>query len=304
MNVFRDLPRGGTTAFRGLKNKLKIAFFFVILVTIVGEGSFVFLGFISNRLPSPPKECFDKANEYDKWICFEPYFRELVNKVSPGYAMVEAKIFKERKIIDDCHLNAHFIGEAALEKYDFDAGKAFASCEFGCIEGCFHGVMERYVRYEADPYSVTSKVKSMCDSVSSSNPRVETLLKNQCAHGIGHGLVAHNFVPVTEALAACRGIDYERRCMGGVIMEHVEQYLSLEENEFKKILPEICESFLELDDPDAVVICMNNIGVALMWYTKHDLALSKKLCEELKKPEYVRACKINTEAEGVINLTG
>ena len=303
MNVFHDLSQGGTISFRGLKNKLKIVFFFVILVTVIGEGSFVFLDFISNRLPSPPKECFDKAKEYDKWICFEPYLRELVDKVSPGYAMVEVKIFKDRKIIDDCHLNAHFIGEAGLEKYDFDVGKAFASCEFGCTEGCFHGVMERYVRYEADPYSVTSKVKSMCDSVSSPNSRKEGLLKSQCSHGIGHGLSAHNFLPVDEALAACRGIDYEPRCRGGVIMEHVEQYLSLEEDKLKEILPEICKPFLELDDPAAVFMCANNIGIALMWYTKHDLAFSKKLCEELETSEYVRACKISTEAEGVINLT-
>jgi len=303
MNVFHDLSQGGTITFRGLKNKLKAVFFFVLLVTVIGGGSFVFSDFTSNRLPSLPKECFDKAKEYDKWICFKPYFEELVNKVSPAYAMVELKNFKNRKIIDDCHLNAHFIGEAALEKYDFDVGKAFASCEFGCIEGCFHGVMEGYVRYEADPYTVTSKIKNMCASVSSSNQEVENLLRSQCAHGIGHGLVAHDFLPVDEALVACRGIDYEGRCMGGAIMEHIEQYLSLEEDKLKEILPEICKPFLELDDPAAVFMCANNIGIALMWYTKHDLTFSKKLCEELETPEYIQACKISAEEGGVINLT-
>jgi hypothetical protein len=163
--------------------------------------------------------------------------------------------------------------------------------------------MEGYVRRAADPYTVTSKIKNMCASVSSSNQEVENLLRSQCAHGIGHGLVAHDFLPVDEALVACRGIDYEGRCMGGAIMEHIEQYLSLEEDKLKEILPEICKPFLELDDPDAVFMCANNIGVALMWYTKHDLAFSKKLCEELETPEYIRACKISTEEEGVINLT-
>ena len=284
------------------KNKFKIILTTVLFAVVVGEGSLLFADYMAKRLPSSPKECFSKQNEYDKWTCFRPYFVELVNKVSPGYAMTEAKIFKEKKIIDDCHLTAHFIGEAALEKYNFDVGQAFASGEFGCIEGFFHGVMERYVRYEADPYSVVLKIKNMCDSVSSSNSKKESLLKGQCAHGIGHGLAAHNFLPVADAFVACEGIDYVERCRGGVVMESVEQYLSLEENKLKEILPQICEPFSGLDDPSAMNACAENIGVALMWYTKHDLQLSKKLCEELRNPEYVYICKSGTEDEEITNL--
>lgn len=287
------------------KNQLKTILLIVFSVVLVGEGSFLFADYMAKRLPKAPKECFTKEKEYDKWICFEPYFRELVNKVSSGYAMTEARVFKEKKVIDDCHLNAHFIGEATLEKYNFDVGQAFASCEFGCIEGCFHGVMERYVRYEADPYTVTEKVKNMCDTVSSPNLQVESLLKSQCSHGIGHGLVAHGFLSIADAITACGSLAnefYAVRCKGGVAMEHVEQYLSLEENKLKEILPKICEPFIELNERGEVFICTTNIGVALMWYTKHDLQLSKKLCEELEKPEYVRACKIGTEDEKIINL--
>lgn len=288
---------------RGFKNNSKGILLLVLLIVVLGEGSLLFADYMAKRLPKAPKECFNKESEYDKWLCFKPYFRELVDKVSPEYAMTEAKMLKEREIIDDCHLNAHFIGEAALEKYDFDVGNAFASCGFGCIEGCFHGVMERYVRYEADPYSVTSKVKNMCDTVSSPNSLIESLLKSQCAHGIGHGLVAHNFLPVSDALAACRGLDYWGRCNGGVGMEHVEQYLALEENELKEVLPKICKPFLELDDdPGAVFSCMDIIGLTLMWYTKHDLARSKKICEELEDPEYIEVCKNGAEAEEVLNL--
>lgn len=304
MGFLYDLPRGGKTAFRGLKNKGKILFFFVLLVIVAGEGSFVFLDFIKNRLPSPPKECFGKSNEYDKWMCFNPYFKELVNKVSVVYAMNEAKKFKNEKIIDDCHLNAHFIGEATLEKYDFDAGKAFASCEFGCIEGCFHGVMERYVRYESDPYTAVEKVKNMCDTVSSPNSKLEETLKSQCAHGIGHGLVAHGFLPLVEALDACRSLYYEGRCLGGVAMEYIEQYLALEENELKETLPEICMPFGELDNPVAMHNCVINIGIALMWYTKHDLVRSKELCKELGKQQHIDSCKEGAEIEDVINLKG
>jgi hypothetical protein len=284
--------------------KAKIIVVLALLIIVIGEGSLLLVDHVAKRLPNAPKECFEKASEYNKWLCFRPYFEELVYKVSPRYAMTEVKIFKEKEIIDDCHLNAHFIGEAALEKYDFDVGKAFVSCEFGCIEGCFHGVMERFVRYEADPYSVVSKVKGMCDSVSSPNRQIESLLKSQCAHGIGHGLVAHNFLPIADALIACRESAAEFRCIGGVTMEHVEQYLALEENEFEEILPEVCAPFEELNDLDAIQICMGNIGVAVMWYTKHDLELSKKLCENLEKSEYVNICKNGAEEEEITNLAG
>jgi len=278
-------------------NKLKIILLIVLLAAVAGQGSLLFADHMDKRLPKPPKECFTKENEYNKWICFKPYFEELVNKVSPAYAMIEVKNFKDRKIIDDCHLNAHYIGEAALEKYDFAAGKAFASCDFGCIEGCFHGVMEGYVRRAADPYTVTPKIKNMCASVSSPNPEIERLLRSQCAHGIGHGLVAHDFLPV------CGGFDELKvRCTGGAIMEYMEQYLALEENKLKEVLPEICTPFEERKDWQVTAICIENVATVLMWYTKHDLALSKKMCEELKKPEYIRACKEAAQSEGVINL--
>jgi hypothetical protein len=87
-------------------------------------------------------------------------------------------------------------------------------------------------------------------------------------------------------------------------MEHVEQYLALEENEFEEILPEVCAPFEELNDLDAIQICMGNIGVAVMWYTKHDLELSKKLCENLEKSEYVNICKNGAEEEEITNLAG
>ena len=142
----------------------------------------------------------------------------------------------------------------------------------------------------------------MWDSVYSPNPQVEILLKSQCAHGIGHGLVAHNFLPIADALAACKGIDYGWRCNGGVVMEYMEQYLSLDESKLKEVLPQICVPFSKLDDPGGMRECANNIGVALMWYTKHDLQRSKKLCEELEKPEHMRICKNSTEFEELLNL--
>jgi len=53
--------------------KAKIILIIAILTIIVGETSLLSADYLAKRLPSPPKECFEMANEYDKWICFEPY---------------------------------------------------------------------------------------------------------------------------------------------------------------------------------------------------------------------------------------
>ena len=59
-----------------------------------------------------------------------------------------------------------------------------------------------------------------------------------------------------------------------LLMEYIEYYLSLEENKLKEILPKICETFSNLEDPGAMDGCVENIGVALVWYMKHDLGRS------------------------------
>ena len=289
--------------------KPKAILFFALSLMVIGEGSVVLMGIVNNgALPRPPKECFSVEKEYNKWTCFKPYFEELTSKASAVYAMNEAKRLKDEGVLDDCHLTAHYIGEANLAKHNFDAGQAFATCDFGCIEGCFHGVMEGYVRSDPDPSAVLERIGSMCKNVAPDDrTKKAVLLRGQCAHGLGHGLVAHGFVSIPQALEACQSIGdghYARRCGGGVAMEHVEQYLGLDGNDLKEALPEICAPFEGLDDEGAVFRCIENIGVGLMFYTKHDLPRSKELCEELQKPLYIATCKSGAEEAEVINLTG
>jgi len=273
----------------GLKKRSKTILFLSTSIIVIVGGSFAFIFFstIVNALPKVPNKCLSKTNEYEKWICLKPYFRALTMEVSASYAIKEAKKLKHEKIIDDCHLLSHFVGEASLEKHNFDAGKAFSSCEFGCIEGCYHGVMEGYLRYETDPRAVIPKVKNLCDNIDSPDSSTkEKLLRRQCLHGIGHGLLAHDYLSMSEAVKTCRSFNdeySEQTCLGGAMMEYMEQYLGVEENYLVKILPGICAPVEKLNDQFALNTCIANIGVGLMFYTKHDLVRSKKMCEELQK---------------------
>jgi len=238
------------------KNLLKAMLLFASLGT-AGGILVLFLDFTdSKRTPVILQECFIKANEYEQWLCLEPYFKDLASKVSVNYAMSELQSLRDQELVDNCHFIAHYIGEANLEEQNFNVGKAFATCEFGCAEGCFHGVMEGYIRRESDPYAVLSKLGMLCDTIPVKLPSVpgtriedEEDLRIQCAHGVGHGLAAHGFLPVLDASEACQGFnneDYKIKCENGVIMEHVEQYLILKEDKLKEFLPKICAPFKDL----------------------------------------------------------
>ena len=233
---------------------------------------------------------FSAADGYKKWSCFIPYFKAITQRVSTVAAMAEAKRLEKSGAVSDCHLFSHVIGETSVERYNFDMGQAFSSCEFGCSDGCFHGVMERYVRYTADPSNVASKVPSMCDSVGTDLVRTR-----QCIHGIGHGLIAHGFLPLQNAIAACESLDQEWQlhCIGGLTMEHIDQYLErkLSESDFKAMLPGLCAPFESTEPSFKMNYCLFQVALGVMYYTGHNVEHSRKLCEELYNQEYVRACK-------------
>jgi len=267
---------------------------FVVLSAIVSWEMRIFIGNADESIELP-QECLSQADGYKKWSCFIPYFEVITQRVSTAAAMAEAKSFEKRGVVSDCHLFSHVIGETSLEKYNFDMGQAFSSCIFGCGDGCFHGVMERYVRHEIDPHNVVSKVQNMCDSVGTDWRR-----KRQCSHGIGHGLIAHNFLPVQDALVVCKslGSDWGGHCVGGLMMEYMDQYLNrhLRESDLKKALPNLCVPFESIGLSSKMNECLFQVSLALMYYTGHDVERSRELCEGLGNQDYIRTCKneINT----------
>jgi len=48
--------------------------------------------------------------------------------------------------------------EANLKKKDFSVGKAFSTCSLGCIEGCYHGVMESLISHDDDKEVTIGKI--------------------------------------------------------------------------------------------------------------------------------------------------
>jgi len=286
----------GACQFQNIRSRATISAMFFLLA--LGSATFLFFGKdLGDNLSTPPKECFERSDGYKRWICLRPYFETITKKLSASAAVDEALKLKVQGAVSDCHLLAHYIGEASLVKHNFNMGEAFASCGSACIQGCQHGVMERYVRYETDLYNVVSKIKNMCDgvgSLESDNPREKNfILRRQCVHGIGHGLLAHGYLPLWDAAKAC--LDFKEQfsrdvCIGGLTMENMNQYLGLEESYLRKTIPEICTPLGGLNDKAVMKMCIGNLALGLMFYTGHDFIRSEELCEELAQKDAI-ICK-------------
>ena len=252
-------------------------------LTIIGFEVRILLS--GNDLFKPPKECLDKPDGYNtSWSCFKLYFEKITNEVSVEAAMVEARRFKVEKVVSDCHLFAHYIGAAALEKYDFDIGKAFSSCSYGCSKGCLHGVVKEYLSNE-DPYKPISEIKNACDDAE------KGLLRNECAHGVGHGIL---YLLLPDAFTVCESFDdeYQLGCFEGLAMENMDQYLSLDldENNLRKILPDVCSQIVSLK-PNMLDLCMYYIVEGILYYTGYDIERTEELCEGLQQQDYIKMCR-------------
>jgi len=67
-------------------------------------------------------------------------------------------------------------------------------------------------------------------------------------------------------------------------------YCDLDEEHFRKILPEICAPFESLA-PDVMGFCQFHIILGLLYYTEWDIERTEELCEGLSRREYIDNCK-------------
>ena len=275
------------------KRILHLGIFMVLSAIVFWELGTLGFG-PTNFLRDPlafPQKCLSQADGYKKWSCFQGYFEKLTRKVSAGAAIAQASKLKEQGVVSDCHLLAHYIGETNLEKHKFNMGTALASCTVGaCRYGCVHGVMGRYIGSKGEPRSVAPTIKNVCDGVG-----LDPKQRGECIHGIGHGLLAHDYLPFQDAVYACQTLGPQREqriCVAGVAMEKVFQDLSLDpsEDRLREIIPEMCTQ-LESTSPQFMDVCMYLGTLGFLFYTGYDIARTEELCEALPRQEYIDACK-------------
>src|SRR5581483_6981523 len=119
--------------------------------------------------------------------------------------------------VGSCHFPAHRAGHFAYQLY---GQHAFESCPAECQSGCYHGIMEEFFVEEGTTDAV-NKIQNLCDVISNS------FFKQQCVHGLGHGIMAWTDYNLPEALAICDSLKYSHEedtadsCATGVFMENI-----------------------------------------------------------------------------------
>jgi hypothetical protein len=156
-------------------------------------------------------------------VCLEQAFGNLSYREGPWVAL---DLFEERLVGDPvvergCHRIAHFIGSAALERFDGNVAKTFSQGSAACVSGYYHGILERAFLGITSKAGLVRTARELCVSDSL---RRRGFLDYQCRHGLGHGLMIQTGYDLPLALEICgalgTGWDH-KACAGGAFMENI-----------------------------------------------------------------------------------
>jgi len=129
---------------------------------------------------------------------------------------------RDPDVARDGHVYAHGIGIAAYRNAA-TVGRTFSLCTADFQSGCYHGVIQAYFadRQGGESGVTPQKLNGLCLPYRSNEGR---WLQFQCAHGIGHGLMAVESHHLLRALDSCDLLadTFEKQaCWGGAFMENV-----------------------------------------------------------------------------------
>lgn len=113
------------------------------------------------------------------------------------------------------HHVAHSLGRFVEERSGYDP-HVMLQCRVGYAAGCYHGVMESY--FSSQPNTDSAALATLCGEIA---PKTPALAARECAHGMGHGLMALPGHTTARALASCDYLErteFRRECYDGVFM--------------------------------------------------------------------------------------
>lgn len=156
--------------------------------------------------------------------CLEQALTSVITPSGVDKAMAALKLLADRdpEIAREGHVYAHGIGIAAYRDPQ-TVGQQFGKCTTDFQSGCYHGVIQGYFADTRGGDAGVSKARldGLCADYRSPDKR---WLQFQCAHGIGHGLMAVESHNLLRSLDSCDllGDDFEKQaCWGGAFMENV-----------------------------------------------------------------------------------
>ena len=146
---------------------------------------------------------------------------EIMRQSGTGQALthLEELASQDETIRSQAHGLVHSLGRLSLAHYG-NLMEAFGQCRETFASGCYHGVLEAHLA--SQPRLEPQTIAGLCSKTVPADST--TILKFQCVHGLGHGLVAHFDADIFKALRFCDALttDWDRSsCYGGVFMENV-----------------------------------------------------------------------------------
>lgn len=169
------------------------------------------------------KKCLGTGLEAAK--CMQPIWSVYLktHTTKQALAALQCMADADQTLASQCHPISHSIGRETFAIHQ-SVDLSFRECDQTCIAGCYHGVMERFLRGDdgnGDHISlaeVKSKVATACD------PNLPGAERFQCLHGLGHGVEFFTGYKLLLSLDICEAAtsDWDRHCCyGGVFMENI-----------------------------------------------------------------------------------
>jgi len=159
-----------------------------------------------------------------KQECLEGALTSVLGTAGVDKAMAALLILskEDADVARDGHVYAHGIGIAAYKSPE-TVSQTFALCTADFQSGCYHGVIQAYFGDSRGTQGgvTPAKLNGLCQPYRAPDKR---WLEFQCAHGIGHGVMAVESHHLLKALDSCDLLadTFEKQaCWGGAFMENV-----------------------------------------------------------------------------------
>jgi hypothetical protein len=141
--------------------------------------------------------------------------------VAKAMEALDRAVERDGVVRREAHGTAHALGIAAYRSPE-TVGATFAACPPTQMSGCYHGVIQGFfLDLQRRHGGVTAPV---LDALCEEQRGRGWFLFFQCAHGMGHGLMALHGHLLPDALRSCdlAGDPFVREsCYGGVFMENI-----------------------------------------------------------------------------------
>ena len=170
-------------------------------------------------------QCGGQQHQPQKRQCYHAGLEKILRTqgTEQALATLDRLARQDPDVLRDAHPYTHHLGRASFAYYG-DVAEAFARCRETFWSGCYHGVLEGYLRslLEVRADTIAAVCTREIDAWQS------TFLQYQCLHGLGHGLTLYFDYQLPSALEGCDALasSWEREsCYSGVFMENVVAFL-------------------------------------------------------------------------------